>query len=207
MTEADSAWQLIQALNQIHEPGLKARLFHNAMEEMNHAELFTRLADRFSVQVPHPATPPRRQLFADARSVAAFEAYHYVGELDVFEQFSAYARAAPPGPVRDTFLLIRADEEGHQLAARADLVQLAGSEAQATKLVRKVRLERFVEALSRGANAVGDVVSTLLLAGVFVLFGPFMVLRCRRKLKEASWTTVASDQTIEVFKMTPDDAS
>ena len=187
ITEADSAWQLIQALNRIDDDELKARLFHNAMEELHHAELFGGLADQFSDHPPSAVVLPRRHLFAESPSPAAFEAYHYVGELDVFEQFEAYARAAPLGPIRDTFLAIRADESGHQLIAREALVRLAGSNAKAKRLVRSVRRQRLWDSLKRGANAIGDAVSVLLLTGIFSLFGPFVTFMCRRRLKAIGW--------------------
>ena len=184
-TEADSAWQLIRALDAIDDDKLKAKLFHNAMEEMHHADLFRGLAARYA---DHPApirSPQRRRLFDEAPSLAAFEAYHYVGEVDVYNQFFSYAKSAPPGLIRDTFLRIREDEDGHQDLAMAELSRLAGSDAKARALIRRVRLERAWESFTRISKAVGDAVSTALLSVIFLIFGAAFVAPCRRRFDAA----------------------
>jgi rubrerythrin len=182
-TEADSAWQLIRALDAIDDNELKSKLFHNAMEEMHHAELFGGLVAKYSDYPAPVAALPRRRLFDEAPSLAAFEAYHYVGEVDVYNQFLSYAKSAPPGLVRDTFLRIREDEDGHQDIAMAELSRLAGSNAKARALIRRVRLERAWESFTRTSKAIGDAVSTVLLSIIYVIFGAAFVIPCRRRFE------------------------
>jgi rubrerythrin len=192
--EADSAWQLIQALRHIDDARLKARLFHNAKEEMEHAEIFSRLANSLAKTPPKADAPVRRNLFKESGTLAAFEAYHHVGEADVFNQFEAYARAAPEGPIRDAFLAIRADEAGHQEAARENLDEIAGSKANAEKLIKRVRYQRLRDAFERGGAVIGDFVSSLLLTVLYLFFGPFVFLSCRARLRSVEWSQESSKE-------------
>jgi hypothetical protein len=83
-----------------------------------------------------------------------FEAYHFVGENDVYSQFLAYARATCLEPVRQAFLKIRGNEDEHQKMAYEELVKLVGSEAQARMLIRRVRLTRLYEAWGRLSKSI-----------------------------------------------------
>ena len=186
-TEADSAWQMLQALDAVEDPHFQGELFNNALEEVHHAALFHDLARAYS-DFPLPLDSPRRQqLFDPEADFALFEAYHFVGELDVYEEFWSYAGAAPVERVRETFLQIRGDEEEHQKLAYRELIKLAGSEAGARKLIRRVRRTRAWEAWVRFGKGIGDVMSSIVLSGIYVLAAPFFSVLCRRRLNDLGW--------------------
>jgi hypothetical protein len=185
-TEADSAWQMLQALNAIETVESKGKLFNNALEEVRHAEIFSNLARRYSDFPTARPTPQRLRLFDPAKGVTHFEAYHFVGEVEVFEQFLAYAQAAPHADVRETFLQIRGDEEEHQKLAYAELGALAGSEHEARKLIRAVVFSRCWNELVRFGEAVGHGVANMLFSLVYWLAAPFFFASCRRRLNAVS---------------------
>ena len=189
--EADSAWQLLQAIDATPSIALQARFFDNALEELEHAALFSRLArDREAVVRPL-AAPRRRQIFDPARGLAAFSAYLYVSEGEVYEQFFSYARAASDDDVRRTFLAIRGDEGDHEAHAWQDLVALAQSEKRARRLARRARLSRLYDAWLRFAKALGAVPSFVILSAIYFISAPFLTWACRRLIRRVEWTTVS----------------
>jgi rubrerythrin len=181
--EADSAWQMLRALEASPDRELRAKLFENALEEMHHAEMFRTLAHQYA---PYPpSTRDRRQeVFTEERGLPWFAAYHFVSENDVSEHFSAYADAAPrESDLRRTFLAIRGDEEEHRAVARAELSRLAGSEARAAALIRRVKAQRLYEAWKRLGARTANLLSSLLLNVVYVLTVPLLTWGARRHLR------------------------
>jgi hypothetical protein len=186
--EADSAWQLLQAIEATPSVALQARFFGNALEEVEHAALFSRLARAHAATVPPLAAPRRRQIFDPAKGLAAFSAYLYVGEGEVYEQFFSYASAARGDDVRRTFLAIRGDEGDHQAHAWRELVELAQSETRARKLARRARLSRLYDGWLRFGKRLGVLPAFVILSVVYFIAAPLLTLACRRLIRRVEWT-------------------
>lgn len=185
--EADSAWQMLQALDAVDDVRFKVGLFNNALEELHHAGIFARLARQHADRPPSADTPGRTQIYDPGRGLPDFGARMFVGEADVYAEFLDYATAAPQDSVRSAFLEIRGDEEDHQDLAYDELVKMVGSRAEAARMIRRVRRERRFEAWTRFGKAVGEITSSLLLSVAYLLFGPFVSRACRRRLDDPSW--------------------
>lgn len=185
--EADSSWQMLQALDANTDREFKAELFNNALEEVHHAALFGKLAREFSNVPPSLSAPHRQQLFDPEAGMLEFEAFHFVGETEVYDQFYAYAKAAHRPTVREMFLQIRGDEEEHQKLAYRELVKLSGSEKAAGKLIRRVRRRRLYEAWMRFSTALGDKMSGVLLSVLFFLAAPLFTPMCRKRINDLGW--------------------
>ena len=186
MVEADSAWQMLQALARVDDPEFEVELFNNALEEVHHADLFYRLAKQ-QTDRPIMTLPFERQLLYDpARGLAEFEAFHYVGEADIYNNFESYARASSAPDVRATFTEIRGDELEHQQLALRKLIQMTGSPRNAKKLIRRVRRRRLYETWRRAGNGVGVLVSTLLYSAIYFVVGPIYFVLCRRRMSSRS---------------------
>jgi hypothetical protein len=185
--EADSAWQMLQALNATTDRDFKAALFNNALEEVHHAALFSGLAREFSSIPPSFEAPRRHQIYNPEAGLPEFEAFHFVGEAEVYDQFYAYASAAHRPIVREMFMRIRGDEEEHQKLAYRELTRLCGSEGGARRMIRRVRRQRLYEAWVRLSKAMGDVTSSVLLNVLFFLTAPFFAPACRRRLSDTGW--------------------
>ncbi len=184
LVEADSAWQMLDALDAVEDPVFRVKLFNNALEEVRHAELFGKLAASYS-SLPLPlAGPPRKPLFNPKRGLAHFEAHHFIGEADVYAQFLAYAKSASSGPLRETFLAIRGDEEHHRELAYAELRQLVGSERETRKLILRIRLVRLYEAWLRLGKNMARVWSATLLSLLYLVSGPVLGPLCRKRLTQ-----------------------
>jgi hypothetical protein len=180
--EADSGWQMLRALTVVESPEFRVKLFSNALEEIHHAALFRSAASRHA-SAPLPLTSHRRHaVFAPERGLAWFEAFHYVGEHDVYHQFHTYAMATADTELRRTFLEIRGDEAEHQKLAYAELCRLAGSRRKAQRLICSVRARRLRERCLRGARSVGDLWSSLVLTAIYYISGPFLRAASRRHL-------------------------
>jgi hypothetical protein len=188
--EADSAWQLLQAIEATPSVSLQARFFGNVLEEVEHAALFSRLARAHASAAPPLAAPPRRQIFDPAKGLAAFSAYLYVSEGEVYEQFFSYATAARDDGVRRTFLAIRGDEGDHEAHAWRELVELAQSEKRARKLARRARLSRIYDAWLRFGKRLGALPAFVLLSVIYFVAAPLLTWACRRLIRRITWTTV-----------------
>lgn len=184
--EADSAWQLLRALEDTHDSTYRAKLFRNALEEVSHAELFYRLAREHSDFPPSLATPRRQPVYDLSNGVADFEAYLFLGEAGVYQQFLSYARAAPESNLRDTFLAIRRDEEGHQSAAYDELLELMANRAAAGRLIRRNRFKRFYQAWLRASEAIGDFIFWIILNIIYLIASPTLGWLCQRRINEHS---------------------
>lgn len=188
--EADSAWQLLQALSATDSVPLRARLFRNALEETQHAALFLGVARRHAPTALPLANARRRQLYTPSRGLAAFSAYLYVSEGDVYDQFFSYAAAASDESVRQTFLAIRGDEGDHESHAWRELVEVAGSVPRARALARRARLRRLYEAWLRFGKSLGALPSRLILTALYLVAAPLATWSCRRLIRRAQWTTL-----------------
>lgn len=182
LTEADSAWQMLQAMNASSDAALKARLFNNALEELHHAHLFRQLERSLSAR-PLPRPTPQRDPIIDAScDIPAFEAYHFVGEQEISEEFEAYALAAGPGRIRDTFHAISADEVGHHEVAFAELKRATGSQGEANRLVARAKRRRRYDRCNRAAMCLGNAITAGVLSLLFYAGAPFLTLVSRRRL-------------------------
>lgn len=195
--EADSAWQMLVALDNVTDPEFRVVLFNNALEEVHHSYIFRGIARQYEDQLASEPTEERHQLFDPRQGLVKFEACHFVGEADVFRDFLAYASASPHADIRQTFMAIRGDEEEHQRLAYAELVRQCGSVAGARRLIWKVRLRRAWEGWVRGCKKFGDCLSFLLLMGIYFSLGTLLAPACRARLRSngaAERRPVAADE-------------
>jgi hypothetical protein len=181
--EDDSGWQMLRALDAVEDPEFQAKLFNNALEEMHHAALFKKIATEYSESPNTTPAPRRAAIFDPRRGLGEFEVYHFIGEADVYRQFLSYANAVPTESLRQTFIEIRGDEEGHQELARAELRNLFGSERVVRSYIRRIRLKRMWEAWSRLGRATIDLWSTLILSTTYFVVGLLFCRLCRRHMR------------------------
>jgi carbamoyltransferase len=181
--EADGAWQMLQALRGVDDPQFRVELFNNALEEVHHAALFARVARSYADTLAPYAHRERRQLFDPHAGLAAFEAVHFVGEVDVYDQFLTYAAASPYEDIKATFLQIRGDEADHQRLAYDQLAKMLGSEETLRRMIRAVRRARAYEQWGRLLQGVGGAMSTTLSAALYGALGSLLFLPCRRRLR------------------------
>jgi len=189
--EDDSGWQMLRAMQAVEDPEFQASLFNNALEEMHHSALFGQAAKVRSERMYVKPAPRRSQIFNPELGLRDFEAYHFVGEADVYRQFLAYAQAIPDRPLREMFLEIRGDEEGHQELALAELRNLFGSDRAVRAYIRKVRLKRLWHAWSRLGQAVAASWAAVILTAVYMIVGPLFCVPCRKRLRETAIVTEA----------------
>lgn len=181
--EADSAWQMLVALEKVDDPEFRAELFNNALEEVHHSYIFSRIARKYEDHLVCRPAEERRQLWDPKQGLVNFEAYHYVGEADVFRDFLAYADASPHPDIRETFMAIRGDEEEHQKLAYAELVHQCGSVGAARRLILKVRLRRAWEGWVRASKKIGDFFSSVFLMAIYFSFGMLLAPACKAHLR------------------------
>lgn len=180
--EADSAWQMLQALEAVDDPVFQAKLFNNALEEVHHAAIFSKLAREHS-SMPLPLVVPRRSaIYHPKRGLREFEAHHFLGEAAVYDQFFSYAKATSSESLRRAFFQIRGDEEAHQALAYAEIERMSGSRWRTSRLLAGIRLRRIYEAWVRFGRKVADLWLTVVLSGIYFAVGPVFGPLCRRRL-------------------------
>lgn len=183
--EADSAWQMLEALDAVGDPLFRAKLFSNALEEVHHAAIFDKLAREYALH-PLPFAAPRRQtIFDSKRGMHEFEAHHFIGEADVYEQFLSYARAASSDRLRNAFLNIRGDEQEHQALAYSELRRMVGSRTATERLILRIRLKRLYQAWLRLGKKTAEAWLTMVLILVYLVMGPLFGPLCRKRLQDS----------------------
>ncbi len=182
-TEADSGWQFKQAIERTPDPALKALLFCNLLEEMEHSERFQRLADGMGQGRVGVAPARRTSLATDTSSLRAFIAYVHAGELDISHEFDAYGRAAGVPAISGTFEALREDEEGHQSGLWSALRKLTRSDSEARSLVRRARWRRLYRSWLSVSKQLGDAMLALWLGLAYLLMGPLAVWSSRARMR------------------------
>lgn len=152
--EADSAWQFLRAFQFVDDVQYRSELFGNALEEVDHSERFRKMASRFSTSFVRKSEARRLQIYDTKVGTTAFMAFHFVGENDVFNDFSTYAAACPDTMVAQLFRDIQGDEEEHKELAWRHLVVAAGSTSGAIWSIFLVRMRRTSQAIERGFNTI-----------------------------------------------------
>lgn len=188
VTEKDSEWQILHALDDIDDPGTRARVLQHALEESHHAAEFTRVALQVAERLPPKPLPPRAAIYTTGSGVeglAGFAAYANVGEVDVFEQFDAYAAGIGPGDARSVFRESKLDELGHVGLTRAILDELVPDKRRADGLVTQVRLRRAWDVWLRFGKTLGEINTTLLLTALYLVGGFFLWIPAARRLRDA----------------------
>lgn len=186
VTEKDSEWQILHALDDIDDPATRARVLQHALEESHHAAEFTRVAMGVAERQPPKPLPERAPLFETGSGVeglARFAAYANVGEVDVFEQFDAYAAGIGPGEARSVFRESKLDELGHVGLTRALLDELCPDKRQADWLVTKVRLGRAWDVWLRFGKLLGEVNASLVLFALYAVGGLLLTVPAVRRLR------------------------
>lgn len=172
-TEADSAWQLVYALERTAEPKLKAELFGQVLEEMHHAAEFSRLGRGLSDTLTAPVRYDRQPLYALAEDVWKFYAYCQIGEAAAAERFRNILSATREPAVRAVLKGILRDEAQHVESATAMLGGCDGiPEGQRRRELRRIKGRRLWEAWLRSGRQVADGLSVIILTVVYYVVGP-----------------------------------
>ncbi len=204
-TEADSAWQFLNALQADVDDELRNELFNNALEEVHHASEFERMSVECATSLVHKSKPERTALWDPRKPFAHFLAYVYVGESDVYQQFSAYSSAIKEAMTgqknrRTFFDEAKEDEDGHLTLAKRALFKEFGSRRLAEREILKIRIRRAYQTWLRTSKKIGEFSTTLILGLIYFLAGPIFFLPCRRRLNYGlakPQTGTATDYQIE----------
>lgn len=185
-TEADSGWQFLRAIERLPNAEHRAMLFHNVLEEKEHASEFQALVDGLPGGDAERPSAARNALIDDDENLAAFLAYVYAGELDISQEFSAYAKAVPVPAAQRLFDQIQEDEDGHQDSLWETLITETGDRKEADRLVKKARRRRMWRAWMKFWKRVGDRFMGLWLTLVYAIFGLLLLVAARRRMSEGS---------------------
>lgn len=185
LVESDSAWQFLRAVEVVRDRRLRAALFHDAVEEMGHADAFAALARAHAARPLPPPRAERRALLTRDEELPEFLAYIHAGEREVSRELLLYARAAGDREeFRALLEAIRGEEAGHAEDMRAALDAAGGGSV--ARIARRIRLRRLRESLGRLAVRLGDMAGTLLYGLVYVLTAPIVAGAARRRLARRS---------------------
>ena len=164
--EADSAWQLLYALDAVDDPSTGALVLQHALEEVHHACEFERVAMAYRSAPPPRPLPRRRPIFERERGPEAwpeFFAHAHVGENDVFQQFDAYTKGVGDCPARSVFTEAKKDERGHAGLTYKLLLIYSGTPDKANAFVRRARRARAWETWLRLSRRLGSIPARLFL--------------------------------------------
>jgi rubrerythrin len=186
-TELDSGWQSLYALKHLKDPKAKAALFHHALEEFYHADLFSHLQSSYSdVPLNQPVFTREAVLVdgGDKNAMLDFLVEVYVGESEINRDFAKYAKAPVDESIRALFRQIKAEEEGHEDLSRELLLQYAdGDEGKLRWLIFKKQLSFAYKRYERSVQGFGHFMLSLWLAIIYYAFGGFFFGLLRKRLR------------------------
>ncbi|MFZ5478004.1 MAG: hypothetical protein ACOZNI_14615 [Myxococcota bacterium] len=181
VTETDSQWQILHALDAVDDPLTRAKMLQHALEEAHHASEFRAVALAVADALPPKPLPARAPIYVPETGLAEFVAYAYVGELDVFRQFDAYAAGIGDPDARRVFREAKLDELGH-VGLTWGLLTGVEPVAAANRRVRWIRLRRLWDTWLRFGKALGDVNAAVVLGALYAIFGAPLGLLSRRRV-------------------------
>lgn len=186
-TELDSAWQSIFALERVKNPDLRKLLFLHAFEELFHSDLFARIAQRKSRDLPMLPLTRREPLLPlegnDPKDEAEFFAFLAIGESEIQRDFHVYQRSLPDEDVQQLFQAIGQDEEYHAKDTGDALERLTGACGLSLPWIRLRHLgslayKRYVSVM----NKFGVLPMTALFFVAYSLFGMIFARQARERL-------------------------
>lgn len=190
LIEKDSACQILGAVPLISDPEVKAGLFQHVLEEFHHADLFEDTCRKFSSAHLNQPVITRDILVADTDGKPSdpealkFFSYVHVGEREVNDDFSHYARAPLDKEITTVFKRVRADEAHHEKDSLELLRRFAGgNDRQVGSALFKSGWLRGWRAYANAMRAVGEVPLTILLSGLYYISGLFLAPAFRGRLR------------------------
>lgn len=186
-TELDSGWQSIYALKHLNDPKAKAALFLHAVEEFYHADLFAHLQSSYADAPLNQPVFTREAVLENAEDRDAmldFLVEVYVGEQEINGDFAVYAGAPVDKEIRELFLRIKKEEEGHEELSRELLLRFAGGdETRLSWLIFRKRLSFAYKRYARFMQNVGHVMLHVWLGIFYFTLGWFFFGMLRRRLR------------------------
>lgn len=186
LIEKDSGCQLLNAMDHICDPQVKAGLFQHVLEEFHHADLFAgtclELA-RAPLETPVITRDSLIDPAAGEETVVDFVSYVHVGESAVNADFEAYSEMPVDARIRAVFRAVRADEANHEVDSRALLGSLLGGDnARLRRALRQAGRKRMWRSYVLSMRALGELPLALILGALYFLAGPFVTRVLRRRL-------------------------
>lgn len=190
-TELDSAWQSVYALPKVQDTDTRLLLFDHAVEELFHADLFSRLAAEKSPDLPGQLITRREPLIAldgkDQGRVVEFLAYLSTGETEINTDFEVYETAIPDKDIRRVIKTIREDEVWHAKDSTEQLEKMAAVEGKKLSWLRFRHLlflaqRRYASVMGK----FGTLPMTLMMFVAYALFGGIFASQARRRLSMGS---------------------
>lgn len=186
MTELDSGWQSLYAMDFIDDPKARSVLFTHAMEEFEHSSLFNNLCKSYS-DIPLDTPVVSRKVILDESKkdrILDFFCYMHVGESTVNEDFRYYANAPIDPKIGNLFKKIAKDEEHHE----ADSLEFIGKLAENNTW--KIRKFIFINQVGRAfrqfsvlSSQFGEMILNLLLSTVYFCLGALYIKTFKSRLK------------------------
>jgi hypothetical protein len=195
--EADSAWQMLQALGGVDDPRLRAELFNHALKEVHHAAILAALERSQNDSLRPYASPERRQLFDPNTGLAAFESVHFARQVSVYDQFFSHTGGETRRHIRHAFLQIHGNKTEHQRLAFEQVVKVVGSEKQAHRLIRRMRRSLRYAQLTRAIRWWSALFGSTIFSALYCLCAPLMCIGYRRRLRETQ-SVAAADLRPEI---------
>jgi hypothetical protein len=169
--EADSAWQMTNAMRFSSDPAYQYNLFLNALEEHHHAYLFNEAANRYKKSIIFVKPERRDRLVNNKKSLIFFKVYHYIGEKDIYNDFSSYSKGSPDDYLKALYQEIRGDEYEHQLQAYQELKNELKHPARLHYYILHARAVKLKNLLIRFGYSIQFLIVSLLMLPVFMLSG------------------------------------
>lgn len=185
-TEFDSGWQSLYAMKYMSSPKDRADLFQHALEEISHAELFDNLCRQYSSAPMNLPVTGRQIIFKedkDKNRILDFLCYMYVGEQSVHEDFNYYTKAKIDSKIRNTFIKIYKDEEGHAESSLEALSAFSNNDKwRLRKYLMLNRVKRAYRQFSMMSSRVGELMLSIMLSLSYLIFGIFFQKSLKKRL-------------------------
>jgi hypothetical protein len=184
LTELDSAWQSLYAMDFIPDPKLRAMLFHHALDEYKHYDVFNNLAREFRQKPSAQSLVKRLALWkpSEKNGPLNFFSYIHAGECQVNADFAAYSRSNIDENIRIAFTRIMEDEAHHEAGFRKEVFpRLSGSWRAVRRSVLWFRCKRTYGEYVKLMESVGEVPFAVAMTLLYFVGGLFASPICRQR--------------------------
>lgn len=198
LVEKDSGCQILDALEIVEDPAIRAELFQQVLEEFHHADLFENACRELSDEPVGTPVVTRDVLVkpgVGSEALLDLIAYVYVGEAAVDEDFGEYARAPLDREISRAFARARADEYQHVADSRRLLARFDGRvPGRARWALLKARGLRAWRVYVRAMRAIGEFLLAALLTALYAVSGPLLRGASKRRLE------LGRAEQLEIFR-------
>jgi rubrerythrin len=195
-TERGSALDMYRAADLVDDPNLRRLFYRHGLDEDRHAQMFNSAAKKVNggcdvaVRAHEQVHQVRQHLF-EKLGLVAFVAFVYVSEAQALKQFNVILHHFRDRPdMLELFRRVGRDEQQHVAYSKnlLDTWRKEGRGKEVDQAMRKVKRRTLWAAWRRSGKQIGSVLTSVVMATLFVgVLFPFALISRVKDRSRSGW--------------------